>query len=175
MQTVSKHPTPSARMPVVKGVSKALPDAVDLLVDDHKQVKKLFKEYEKLSKKNDIKGKVAVALKICDELTVHTHIEEEIFYPALLEAMDEKDMKDMLDEAVVEHATCKDLIAQIRSSAGTHPLYDAKVKVLNEYIEHHVKEEETEMFPKARKSRLDLDFFGMIMQDRKQELKNRLN
>ena len=96
MQTVSKHTTPSARMPVVKGVSKALPDAVDLLVDDHKQVKKLFKEYEKLSKKNDTKGKVAVALKICDELTVHTHIEEEIFYPALLEPMGEKDMNCLL-------------------------------------------------------------------------------
>lgn len=167
MQTVSKHATPATRQ-----ATKQQPDAVDLLVDDHKQVKKLFKEYEKLSKQDDVKGKVAVAKRICDELTVHTHIEEEIFYPALREAMN---IDDMLDEAVVEHATCKDLITQIRNSSGTHPLYDAKVKVLNEYIEHHVKEEETEMFPKARKAKLDLDFFGMIMKDRKLELKTKYN
>jgi len=147
MHTISKH---SSLTPALKVKTKLQPDAVDLLIDDHKQVKKLFKEFEKLSKKNDTKGKVEIAKRICNELTIHTRIEEEIFYPALREAMNEK---DMIDEAVVEHATCKDLIAQILESSGTHPFYDAKVKVLSEYIEHHVKEEETEMFPKARKAK----------------------
>lgn len=169
MHTISKH---SSLTPALKVKTKLQPDAVDLLIDDHKQVKKLFKEFEKLSKKNDAKGKVEIAKRICNELTIHTRIEEEIFYPALREAMNEK---DMIDEAVVEHATCKDLIAQILESNGTHPFYDAKVKVLNEYIEHHVKEEETEMFPKARKAKIDLDFFGIIMADRKHELKTKYN
>ena len=110
MHTISKH---SSLTPALKVKTKLQPDAVDLLIDDHKQVKKLFKEFEKLSKKNDTKGKVEIAKRICNELTIHTRIEEEIFYPALREAMNEK---DMIDEAVVEHATCKDLIAQILES-----------------------------------------------------------
>lgn len=146
--------------------SPASADAVSLLIDDHKKVKKLFKEFEKLAKADDIDGKVEIANEICEELTIHTMIEEEIFYPAARAVIDE----DMLNEAEVEHATAKDLIAQIREMAGDDPMYDATVKVLSEYIDHHVEEEETEMFPKAKKAKMDLEGLGVQMMERKEEL-----
>jgi len=142
-------------------------DAIALLIDDHKQVKKLFKEYEKLAKQDDTEGKVEIAMQICDELTVHATIEEEIFYPAARAAIKDD---DMLNEATVEHATAKDLIAQIQEMSGDDEMYDAKVKVLSEYIEHHVEEEETEMFPKAKKAKMDLEGLGVQLMERKEEL-----
>jgi hemerythrin-like domain-containing protein len=142
-------------------------NAVDLLVADHKKVQKLFKLFEKLAKEGDVAGKVEVATQICQELKVHTRVEEEIFYPAAYEAFSEP---DMLDEAVVEHATAKDLIAQIESMVGADALYDAKVKVLGEYINHHIEEEEKEMFPKCRRARMDLEGLGEAIAYRKDEL-----
>ena len=100
-------------------------------------------------------------------LTVHAQIEEEIFYPAAQDAIKEP---DLVDEATVEHASAKDLIAQIESSEPSDELFDAKVKVLGEYIDHHVKEEESEMFPQVRKAKLDLDALGAQLQERKGEL-----
>ena len=132
-------------------------DACTLLDTDHKAVKKLFKAYDELahSKARDAAGKkLELAREICHELTVHATIEEEIFYPALREAL--KDT-DMLAEAEVEHAGAKDLIAQIDAMDKADEMFDAKVKVLGEYIDHHVKEERNEIFPKARAARkLDL-------------------
>jgi hemerythrin superfamily protein len=90
-------------------------------------------------------------------LTVHAEAEEEIFYPAAREAIEEQ---DLLDEAEVEHASAKDLIAQIEAMDSSDPLYDAKVTVLGEYIDHHVEEEEKEMFPKVKKAKLDLEALG---------------
>jgi hemerythrin superfamily protein len=101
-------------------------------------------------------------------LVVHTTLEEEIFYPAAREALGDED--DLIDEAAVEHASAKDLIAQIQSSDPNDDLYDAKVKVLGEYIDHHVKEEESEMFPKVRKTELDLKSLGESLMQRKEEL-----
>ena len=154
---------------------RAEPDACSLLDTDHRNVKKMFKEYETLTgskaasasqKKRDL------ANQICMELTVHAQIEEEIFYPALREAI--KDT-DLLDEAEVEHASAKDLIAQIQDAAEVDDKFDAKVTVLGEYIDHHVKEERNEIFVKARAARgLDLVALREQLAARKEELMGEL-
>jgi hemerythrin superfamily protein len=152
------------------GASKSTaPDAIDLLTADHREVKALFKEYDKLVKAEADSGeKQAIALQICVMLTAHATAEEELFYPAAREVLGEDE--DLVDEADVEHASAKDLIAQIESGTPDDHHYDAKVKVLGEYIDHHVKEEEGEMFPKVRKSDLDLDALGEEIAARKAEL-----
>lgn len=142
-------------------MSKAPPkmhDAVDLLDADHIAVKKLFTQFKKLSEdKAPGDERKAIADRICKELTVHAEIEEQIFYPAAREAINDD---DLLNEAEVEHASAKDLIAQISGMDAEEELFDAKVIVLGEYIDHHVEEERNEMFPKARKSGMDLK--GMV-------------
>jgi hemerythrin superfamily protein len=144
-------------------------DAIKLLTEDHKEVKKLFDEYKKLcDNEASPDERQALAGQICSMLTVHTTIEEELFYPLAREALGEE--ADLIDEATVEHASAKDLIAQIESSSPDEPLYDAKVTVLGEYIQHHVKEEEDEIFPKIRKTELDLAVLGSEMAERKQAL-----
>lgn len=144
-------------------------DAIKLLTADHKEVKGLFKAYDKLVKDEADSGeKQALALQICAMLTAHATIEEEIFYPAAREVLG--DDEDLVDEADVEHASAKELIAQIEAGSPDEPLFDAKVKVLGEYIDHHVKEEEGEMFPKVGKSDLDLDAIGEELEARKAEL-----
>ena len=143
-------------------------DATKLLEKDHREVEELFEKFEKLTDRAKV-SKKRIADDICNELTVHTQIEEEIFYPAVREAS--KEMEDMVDEAIVEHASAKDLIAQIESMEADEDLYDAKVKVLQEMIEHHVEEEEKEMFTKVRKLGLDLNELGRQMQARKEQLK----
>jgi hemerythrin superfamily protein len=140
--------------------------AIDLLIDDHKKVKKLFKDFDKIKDKGDDEEKQALVQEICSELMVHTQIEEEIFYPAAREAVEE----DMLNEAEVEHASAKDLIEQIQALKPSDPMYDAKVTVLGEYIEHHVEEEEKEMFPKVTKAKLDLEALGEEMASMKESL-----
>ena len=152
-----------------KSASSADPsDALTLLANDHQEVNKLFKAYEKLVK-DEAEGdeRREIAQQICEMLTTHAEIEEEIFYPALREALD---ADDLLDEAEVEHATVKDLISQIESMDPDDELYDAKVTVLGEYVQHHVNEEEKEIFPKARKAKLDLAGLGSELQSRKNEL-----
>lgn len=148
--------------------AEGTPNAIELLTDDHKEVKKLFTAYDKLVKDEaSSKEKQTLAHQICTMLTVHTTIEEEIFYPAARAALAQQ---DLLDEATVEHASAKELISQIESMEPGDDLYDAKVTVLGEYIDHHVKEEETEMFPKARKAKMPLEELGEDMAARKQEL-----
>jgi hemerythrin superfamily protein len=146
-------------------------DACDLLDADHRAVKKMFKEYEELTKsraRTAGQKKMDLARQICHELTVHAQIEEEIFYPALRAAI--KDT-DLLNEAEVEHQTAKDLIAQIEGMGEADEMFDAKVTVLGEYIDHHVKEERNEMFPKARSARrLDLVALRDQLEARKAEL-----
>ena len=139
-------------------------DAIKLLKDDHKEVKTYFKQYESLE---DDAEKQALADKICTALTVHAQIEEEIYYPAAREAIDDD---DLLDEAEVEHASAKQLIAEIQSMKAGDRLFDAKVTVLGEYIDHHVEEEEGEMFPESRDSDLDLKELGAKLAARKAEL-----
>jgi len=139
-------------------------DAIKVLKDDHAEVKKWFKQYESLE---DDGEKQALADQICLALTVHAQIEEEIFYPAAREAIDDD---DLLDEAEVEHASAKQLIAEIQSMKAGDRLFDAKVTVLGEYIDHHVEEEEKEMFPESRDSDLDLKALGVQLAERKAEL-----
>ena len=139
-------------------------DALALLKEDHRKVEKLFKEFE--SAKGDGR-KEKLARQICMELTVHTTIEEEIFYPAC----DGKIEEDMLKEAYVEHDAAKLLIAEIEAGSGkTDDFFDAKVQVLGEQIDHHVKEEEDELFPKVRKADIDTKALGEQLAARKQEL-----
>lgn len=149
-----------------KSASARPADAIKLLKDDHKEVKNWFEAYDKT---DDDTEKQELADKICKALTVHAQIEEEIFYPAAYEALDD-DGDDMLDEAEVEHASAKELIAQIEASKVGEPLFDAKVTVLGEYINHHVEEEESELFPECRASDMDLKALGAALAARKAEL-----
>jgi hemerythrin superfamily protein len=139
-------------------------DAIALLKEDHRAVEKLFKEFE------EAKGegrKQKLAKRICLELTVHTMIEEEIFYPACEGKVDE----DLLKEAYVEHDAAKLLVAEIEAGEGQDDnFFDAKVQVLSEEIEHHVEEEEKELFPEVRKAALDLKALGEQLAARKREL-----
>ena len=142
------------------------PDAIGLLKADHRQVEQWFEAFEKTrsdSRKQDL------AARICKALTVHTTIEEEIFYPAFLEATEDKDTHH---EAEIEHAGAKSLIAQIEKSGPADDYFDSKVKVLSEMIKHHVKEEEQRggMFAEARQSDLDLAALGAQLASRKHQL-----
>lgn len=143
-------------------------DAVKLLTADHKEVHSLFQKYKKLAARNaPADERQSLAEQICELLTAHATIEEEIFYPAAREAGVKS---DLLDEAEVEHATAKDLIAQLQSMEADDELYDARVTVLGEYIDHHVKEEQDEIFPACRKAKLDLEALGAQLEARKQDL-----
>ena len=139
-------------------------DAIALLKEDHRAVEKLFKEFE------DAKGegrKEKLAQRICLELSIHTKIEEEIFYPACDGKVDE----DLLKEAHVEHDAAKLLMAEIEGGSGqSDDFFDAKVQVLGEEIDHHVKEEERELFPQVRKADLDLKGLGEQLATRKKQL-----
>jgi hemerythrin superfamily protein len=141
--------------------------AIHLLMDDHRKIKALFEEYDGLSDRSTA-SKKKLATQICLELTKHATAEEEIFYPAVRRAGG--DAKDLVDEAKVEHACVKDLITQILNMNPGDDLYDAKVKVLSEQVDHHVKEEEREMFPQARKAKLDLLALGEAIAVRKEEI-----
>lgn len=141
-------------------------DAIALLKADHRKVEELFEQFE--GAKGDGK-KQKLAMEICLELTVHTKLEEEIFYPAC----EGKIEADLLKEAYVEHDGAKVLIAEIEAGAPGDEFYDAKVKVLSEQIEHHVGEEEQRMegmFAQARKAGLDMDALGAEMAARKADL-----
>jgi hemerythrin-like domain-containing protein len=143
-------------------------DAVSLLTSDHAEVKQMFEEYRQLVQDNaDDDRRDELAAEICSALTVHAEIEEDIFYPALRERLDD-DLA--LDQAEVEHAIARDLIEQIVAMEPDDALFDARVLVLAEYVEHHVQEEESEIFPQAEKSGIDLDELGAELADRKNEL-----
>jgi hemerythrin superfamily protein len=144
---------------------KAAPpqDAIALLEDDHQLVDMLFDQYDELT---DDADKKRIASQICLALKVHAQIEEEIFYPAARDATGDT---DLLDEATVEHAGAKNLIAEIEAMQPGQPLYDAKVTVLGEQVRHHVKEE-GELFPEVRDTKLDLDKLGAKLAARKADL-----
>ena len=142
-------------------------DAIALLKQDHRTVEELFEQFEKSSGEG---RKQKLAQQICLELSVHATIEEEIFYPACEGKIEE----DLLKEAYVEHDGAKVLIGQILEGDGQSDEYfDAKVKVLQEQIEHHVEEEEKRlegMFSQARKAGLDMEALGLQLAERKTEL-----
>lgn len=165
--TASKKTPATAKSPSpARSVSA---DAIALLKADHAEVKKCFEDYQKLvDAEADGEERQPLAEQICMLLTVHAAIEEEIFYPAARELLG--DDADLVDEADVEHASAKELIAQIQGMEPDDDHYDAKVKVLGEYIDHHVKEEQDEMFPKVKKAGMDTKAIGEELAARKQAL-----
>ena len=155
-----------ARAKQAKSAGAGTPDAITLLKADHRQVEDWFGQFEKA---RDANKKQMLATQICNALKVHATIEEEIFYPAFLDATEEKDIHH---EAEVEHDGAKKLIAEIEGMKPSDEFYDAKVKVLGEYIKHHVKEEEQPggIFAQAKRGDEDLDAMGERLQARKEEL-----
>jgi len=154
-----KAPAKTARASTSSGQ-----DAIALLRADHKKVSELYAQYE--STRSPAKKKALVAT-ICLELSVHARVEEEIFYPAVKAALKDK---EMIPEAQVEHASLKELIAQVKDREPDGEMFDAKIKVMSEYTKHHVKEEQNEMFPAAKKTRLDMLDLGARIAARKEEL-----
>jgi len=146
--------------------SRALPLALEVLSSDHRKLERLFDQFEELKEAEDV-SRIAVAQRICAELTIHAQVEEDLFYPWLRENMDET---EMVAEAEVEHATLKQLIAEIEPAGEPGESYDARVKVLSEYVKHHVKEEENEIFKEVADEQEELDELGQEMAARKAEL-----
>ena len=159
MATRTTKPATTAKTAAPKG-----PEAIALLRADHKRVSALFEQYEKT---RSVAKKKELVRTLCEELTVHAQIEEEIFYPAVKRAMRDK---ELVPEATVEHATLKNLIAQVEGAEPDGEMFDAKITVMSEYVKHHVKEEQNEMFPKAKKTSLDMRALGNQMALRKEEL-----
>jgi hemerythrin superfamily protein len=154
------------------GAARAQPLAIELLMADHRKVEDLFEQFEQ-EKESDEGTRREIAQKICTELTIHAQVEEELFYPWLRENLEDDDM-EMVEEAQVEHNTAKDLIAQIEGATEIDEVYNAKVKVLSEYIKHHVQEEENEIFPEVRDEDEELDELGQEMASRKGELQEEM-
>jgi DUF438 domain-containing protein len=143
-------------------------DAIVLLTQDHDRVKELFDEFEMLeTEEGGEDEKLELVQQICTELTIHTQLEEEIFYPAAIEAIGQL---DIMDEALVEHGKAKEQIDQLVSMAPEDDYYDAEVNVLRDMVEHHIQEEEGKMFPRLKKSSMDLASLGEQISQRKQEL-----
>jgi hemerythrin superfamily protein len=156
----------TGRRPIQEGAMAK--DAIELLTDDHEQVKAMFEEFDDLAgddSRDDEKR--ALVQQICRALEIHERIEEEIFYPAAREALEDD---DLVDEAVVEPPRIKDLVEELKAMDPLDDMYDAKVKVLVEYVEHHVQEEESELFPQLKKADLDLDELGAQLADLKEEM-----
>lgn len=143
--------------------SDAPRDAIALLKQDHRTVEALFDEFEDAEEQEQSD----LAERICNMLTVHAQIEEEILYPAAKEALDEEEAADLVNEAAVEHQSAKDLIAKIESMTPDDEYFESTVKVLGEYVKHHVKEEESELFPALKKTELDLKEMGSQLAERK--------
>ena len=139
-------------------------NAIALLRADHKKVSELFAQYE--NTRSPEKKRTIVA-EICIELGVHAQIEEEIFYPAVKRALRDR---ELVPEALVEHASVKSLMAQVEGVKPDGEMFDAKIKVLSEFVKHHVKEEQNEIFPKAAKTKLDMNELGAQLAARKEQL-----
>lgn len=142
-------------------------DALQMLADDHRTVEALFEKYENA---RGASAQAKIVRQICEELTIHALIEEQVFYPAVREVVED----DMMDEAQVEHDSAKALIESLQRSEPGDPFYEAKVSVLKEQVEHHVYEEERQrgsMFAQARKADVDLVAIGEAMAQLKKQLK----
>lgn len=165
----SKSSTTNRSAAAKKAAATRARDAISLLKADHRAVEKLFKQFEQA--KEDTGRKQQIAGQICMELRVHTQIEEELFYPVSREFLDDE---DIVNEAIVEHQSAKDLIDQIEGMDPADEMYDAKVTVLQEMIEHHVEEEEKEYFPKVQKTDMDTKGIGEQLMARKEELMSQM-
>jgi len=146
--------------------SRKAADAIALLKEDHAKVKKAFKEFEKMDKE-DTESMKELVTTVCEDLKAHTMIEEELFYPAVRAEIDDD---DLMNEAQIEHQSAKDLIEQLEGMQPDDELYVPMFTVLGEYVNHHIQEEEEEMFPEVKELELDLEALGQQMQERKDEL-----
>lgn len=147
-------------------------DATKLLAEDHREVEKLVEKFKKL-KNGDFEKKHELVRQACTELMIHAQIEEELFYPALRQALDDG---DMINEAHVEHSVAKQLIRELEGMSPQDEMFDAKFTVLGEYVQHHVQEEEEEIFPKAKRAKeLDLQELGERLLERKQQLQSEMS
>lgn len=142
-------------------------NALEILMEDHEYVKKAYRQFQKLDPQEDLEEIQSLVKNVCTALKVHTRIEEEIFYSAARRALKDK---DLLEEAAVEHESAKTLIRQLERMKPKDPKYAATFTVLCEYVAHHVKEEEKEMFPKVRRARINLEALGRKMMERKVRL-----
>jgi iron-sulfur cluster repair protein YtfE (RIC family) len=132
-------------------------DAITLLTHDHHKAQDIFKKFDKVKDSISPQEKLQLVKEVCADLLIHMEIEEAIFYPAVRPEVKDD---DMMNEAKVEHSGAKNLIRQLGELKPDDPMFDAKVTVLGEQIEHHVKEEEEEMFPKVKKTKIDLYALG---------------
>ena len=144
--------------------SKSSPDAIASLKADHEKVKALFDQFEK---SKDDAQKTTIVQEALEELSIHATLEEEIFYPAVREELEDEDVMNEADE---EHHVAKILIAELEQMDGSESHYEAKFTVLAENVRHHIKEEEAHMLPKAQKTEIDFDALGEEMLSRKEEL-----
>lgn len=149
-----------------RAASTARTQILNDLKNDHKRVKKAYKDFQKLDIESDPEACQAIVQQVCMELTVHATLEEELLYPAARDAAEE----DLIDEAEVEHETVKALIAQLEGMGPDDEKYAARFTVLCEYVLHHVKEEEGEMFPQLERARLDWEGMAAEMAERREEL-----
>lgn len=161
----SKSRTASTR----KSTTARGKDAIAVLKAQHRDVEKLFDQFRK-ARAEDRKAKLSQ--QICTQLKIHTRIEEELLYPT---AHDELSDVTLVDEAYVEHNAAKELIADIEKTEPSDEMFEARMKVLEEQILHHVKEEERELFPKIRKADMDLKAMGEALEKRTKELKSELS
>lgn len=169
----AKSPSKSTKSSSSRMSKSSSQDALHILAEDHKNVVHMFDEFKKMKEKDDQDEEAMQLLveTVCAELTIHAQIEEEIFYPAARDAIDDM---DLLDEAEVEHASAKQLITELAAMQPGDDLYEAKFAVLGEYVKHHIQEEEKELFPKIKKAKLDLDKLGEEIRERKLELREEL-
>jgi hemerythrin superfamily protein len=162
----SSHPSAKPKRKQALRPRRNAPDAISLLKSDHREVEGLFSQFESAT---GAPRKRAIVLKICDALTVHATLEEELFYPVARAAL-KRAGEDLLDEAEVEHEGIKWRIQVLKKMKPEDDLYDAEVKVLAEYVSHHVKEEERRLFPRLRLSDFDSDGVGEKLAARKEKL-----
>ena len=146
--------------------TKTTVDAIDMLKQDHDRVERAFKDFEKMDRQ-DAAACRALIEAVCEELNVHSALEEEVFYPAVREAIGDE---NLMNEAAVEHETARMLIDQLENMDADDPNYFATFTVLGEYVRHHVKEEQGEMFPAAKRAKVDLAALGERIRARKEEL-----
>ncbi|WP_257385744.1 hemerythrin domain-containing protein [Tahibacter caeni] len=147
--------------------SRNPPSIIDLLKADHREVEELFEAFEEAE--GDARQQAQLASRIGQALTIHAEIEETLFYPTVLNELDTEDA-DLVCEATVEHGTLRGLIAGMNGGDAAQPMIQAHVAVLKEYVQHHVREEENELFPRVEKLGLDLAALGEQMLELKQEL-----
>lgn len=151
--------------------SSARNEILEMLKDDHKRVKKAFRDFEKIDVESDPETAQQLVEQTCAELELHAMLEEELFYPAVRQALKEQ---DLVEEAEVEHDSAKQLIAQVRDLSPDDPKYKATFTVLGEYVKHHIKEEEGEMFEQLGRSKVDWQGVLEDMMERRVQLEREL-